>query len=192
MKDENSPSTLYFSDHRHKNGNQFIDFDAKRLDPSRFYRACIRQQLQPQISLVEFLQTALELVYEIWIGFRAARFPVMSCHGSSRTKKLPTENLRYAIALRQRLVETNNTKREILRSCTQIAQLSRSFILHPSAFILSLSGSMRTLRSRIGNRMVRVSPFPSVLSIASSPPCSRTIRLTMRSPRPDPPLFVVK
>jgi hypothetical protein len=52
MKDESSPSTLYFSDHRHKNGDPFIDFDAKLLDPSRFYRACIRQQLQPRSSFI--------------------------------------------------------------------------------------------------------------------------------------------
>ena len=51
---------------------------------------------------------------------------------------------------------------------------------------------MRTRCSSKGRRMVSVSPLPSLLSIAISPPCSRTMRRTMSKPRPDPELLVVK
>src|SRR5476651_1497385 len=40
--------------------------------------------------------------------------------------------------------------------------------------------------------MVSVRPLPSLLSIANSPPCSRTIRRTINKPSPEPALFVVK
>ena len=61
-----------------------------------------------------------------------------------------------------------------------------------SSSLFSLSASIRTRRSKIGRRIVNVSPLPSLLSSDNSPPCSRTIRLTMSKPRPDPVGFVVK
>jgi hypothetical protein len=56
----------------------------------------------------------------------------------------------------------------------------------------SPASSMRTRLSIYGNRMVSVRPLPSLLSMESSPPCSRTIRRTINNPRPVPDGFVVK
>src|SRR4051812_35951331 len=56
----------------------------------------------------------------------------------------------------------------------------------------SLSASTRTLRSKIGRPTVNVRPLPSLLSSDNSPPYSRTIRLTISKPSPDPADFVVK
>src|SRR5437868_3803899 len=55
----------------------------------------------------------------------------------------------------------------------------------------SPASNMRTRCSFNGRRMVNANPLPSVLSIASSPPCSRTIRRTISNPRPVPLPLVV-
>ncbi len=62
---------------------------------------------------------------------------------------------------------------------------------HPSILLLPAS-SMRMRLSMYGNRIVSVRPSPSLLSMESSPPCSRTMRRTINNPRPVPVDFVVK
>jgi hypothetical protein len=63
--------------------------------------------------------------------------------------------------------------------------------LHPCGF-WSPASNMRIRLSMYGRRIVRVSPLPWLLSMESSPPCSRTIRRTINNPRPVPAGFVVK
>jgi len=63
--------------------------------------------------------------------------------------------------------------------------------LYPSG-LLSPASSMRMRLSMYGNRIVSVRPSPSLLSMESSPPCSRTMRRTINNPRPVPVDFVVK
>src|SRR5436190_3973812 len=55
----------------------------------------------------------------------------------------------------------------------------------------SPASSMRTRCSLKGRRIVSVRPLFCALSMASSPPYSRTIRRTMSKPRPVPRSFVV-
>src|SRR5439155_18773681 len=65
------------------------------------------------------------------------------------------------------------------------------FGLHPCG-LLSPASSMRTGFWMYGKRIVSVRPFPWLLSIESSPPCSRTTRRTINNPRPVPDGLVVK
>ena len=61
-----------------------------------------------------------------------------------------------------------------------------------AAFISAGAASIRTRWSLSGSFIVSARPFPESFSSSISPPCSRTIRLTMSSPRPLPAAFVVK
>ena len=64
--------------------------------------------------------------------------------------------------------------------------------LQADAFAESPASNIRTRLSMYGTRIVSVSPLPSLLSMASSPPCSRTMRRTISNPSPDPVVLVVK
>ena len=63
--------------------------------------------------------------------------------------------------------------------------------LHPSDLV-SPASNMRMRLSTYGKRIVSVRPLPWLLSIESSPPCSRTMRRTISNPRPVPDGLVVK
>src|SRR5580692_11820525 len=65
------------------------------------------------------------------------------------------------------------------------------------AYQLLTSSPLRSASSRVrlspcGRWMLTRTPLPSLLSISISPPCSRTIRLTISNPRPEPADLVVK
>jgi len=66
--------------------------------------------------------------------------------------------------------------------------------LHACGFwsLASPASNIRMRLSMNGKRIVRVRPLPWLLSMESSPPCSRTIRRTINNPSPLPDGLVVK
>ena len=78
---------------------------------------------------VQFLQAALDLAYEIRVGFCSASFAVVRTNGGSGSQELLTQNLCFC-RLRQSRVKLNDSKREFSRTLSKILSLIR---LHPSS-----------------------------------------------------------
>ena len=86
--------------HRDEHGDEFVGLLAKRNDQLRFHHVCIGQNLQPKVTLVEFLLSTLKFTDEIQIRLGPASLSIMRRDGGAGPQQLSAEHLPNSVAPR--------------------------------------------------------------------------------------------
>ena len=107
-------SRLGFPHNRDENRHQLVRFILQRFQLLSQTKARSFQQLQPIHAFLKFLHGPLQLVNEIWVGFRSLCFSNMCSDRGSRPQQLVTDDLSFSDSFRQLGVETDNIEREFL------------------------------------------------------------------------------